>query len=158
MKSKNNPQAERTRFNLVVSRVINAPCELVFRAWTDPEHMGQWFSPDGVECRSFTGEIEVGGLYRLHMVSKDGDHIAIGKYKEILPNRRLQFTWERAAEGVPLTLVTVDFEDLGKTTRLTLTHEGFPDHDDAKDHNNGWTSLLEKFGRLMEQGQIKTGK
>ncbi len=90
------------------------------------------------------------------MVSKDGNHIAIGKYKEILLNQRLQFTWERMAEGVPLTLVTVDFEDLGKTTRLTLTHEGFPDQEDSDDHNEGWASLLEKFGRLMEQGKIKS--
>ncbi|MEJ0088458.1 MAG: SRPBCC domain-containing protein [Limisphaerales bacterium] len=156
MKSKNNPPAQKTGFSLVVSRVINAPCELVFRAWTDPEHMGQWFSPDGVGCRSFTGEVKVGGAYRLHMVSKVGNHIAIGKYKEILLNKRLQFTWERMAEGVPLTLVTVDFEDLGKTTRLTLTHEGFPAREDSDDHNEGWTSLLEKFGRLMEQGKIKS--
>ena len=154
MKLKSNSRTVKTGFSLVVSRVIQAPCELVFRAWTDPEHMGRWFSPEGVECRSFTAETRVGGAYRLHMVSPNGDHIAAGTYKEILPNRRLQFTWERAAEGVPLTLVTVDFEDLGKTTRLTVTHEGFPDQEDAKDHNGGWTSLLEKFGRLMKQGKI----
>ena len=51
--------------------------------------------------------------------------------------------------------MTVDFEDLGKTTRLTLVHEGLPDQEDASDHNKGWTSMIEKFARLMEQGKIK---
>lgn len=156
MKSKNNPTAGRPGLKLVVSRVIQAPCALVFRAWTDPVHIANWFGPEWVACRSFDLDVRIGGAYRLHMVSKDGDHIAVGEYKEIIPNQRLQFTWERAAEGLPLTLVTVEFEDLGKTTRLTLTHEGFNDQADCDDHNAGWTSLFEKFGRLIEQGKIKS--
>jgi uncharacterized protein YndB with AHSA1/START domain len=155
MKSKNNASAGMPGFKLVVSRVIQAPCALVFRAWTDPGHITKWFSPEWVECRSFDLDVRIGGAYRLHMVSQNGDHIAVGEYKEIIPNQRLQFTWERAAEGVPLTLVTVDFEDLGKTTRLTLTHEGFPDQADCDDHNEGWTSLIEKFDRMITQEEIK---
>ena len=89
------------------------------------------------------------------MVSENGDHIAIGKYQEIVPNQRLQFTWEWEHYAMPDSVVTVDFEDLGKTTRLTLTHEGLPDQEDADDHNEGWTSMVEKFARLMEQNKIK---
>ena len=152
---KNNPGSKASDFKLVVSRIINAPCALVFRAWTDPVHIANWFGPEWVECRSFDLDVRIGGAYRLHMVSANGDHIAVGEYKEIILNQRLQFTWERAAEGVPLTLVTVEFEDLGKTTRLTLTHEGFPNQADAEDHNEGWTSLIERFGRLMAEGKIK---
>ena len=155
MKSKNNAPAGMPGFKLVVSRVIQAPCKMVFRAWTDPKHITKWFSPEWVECRSFDLDVRIGGVYRLHMVSKNGDHIAVGEYKEIVPNQKLQFTWERAAEGLPLTLVTVEFEDLGKTTRLTLTHEGFNDQADCDDHNEGWTSLFEKFGRMIEQNAIK---
>ena len=155
MKSKNNTSAEMPSFKLVVNRVIQAPCALVFRAWTDPKHIANWFSPEWVECRSFDLDVRIGGAYRLHMVSSNGDHIAVGEYKEIIPNQRLQFTWERAAEGLPLTLVTVEFEDLGNTTRLTLTHEGFNNQADCDDHNEGWTSLFEKFGRMIEQNAIK---
>ena len=156
MKPTNDSPARTLGFKLVISRVIQAPCALVFHAWTDPVHIANWFGPEWVECRSFDLDVRIGGAYRLHMVSKNGDHIAVGEYREIIPNQRLQFTWERAAEGLPLTLVTVDFEDLGKATRLTLTHEGFKDQADCDDHNEGWTSLFEKFGRLIEQGKIES--
>ena len=56
---------------------------------------------------------------------------------------------------MPESTVTVDFEDLGQTTRLTLTHQGLPDQEDVTDHTHGWTSLLEKFASLIESGQIK---
>lgn len=150
----NNPSAGLPGFKLVVSRVIQAPCALVFKAWTEPEHITNWFSPEWVECRSFDMDIRIGGAYRLHMVSSNGDHIAVGKYTEIIPNQRLQFTWDREDTPAHSTLVTVDLEDLGKTTRLTLTHEGFNDQADCDDHNEGWTSVFEKFGRLMAEGKI----
>ena len=153
---KNNPTAGSSDLRLVVTRIINAPCGMVFNAWTEPKQMAQWFSPEDVECRSVAADLKIGGAYRIHMVSKNGDHVAVGKYKEIVPNQRLQFTWEREDnDGLPTTTVTVEFEDLGKTTRLTLTHEGFATKEDTDDHNEGWTSAIEKFGRLMEQNVIK---
>ena len=146
------------RQKIVITREVAAPCALVFSAWTDARHLSSWFSPPNVACRSFDADIRVGGAYRLHMVSKNGDHIALGEYKEIIPNQRLRFTWEREDTPALSTLVTVEFEDLGRTTRLTLTHEGFTDPEDAADHNEGWTSLLEKFARLMAQNKIATNK
>ena len=89
------------------------------------------------------------------MVSKSGDHIAIGQYKEIIPNKRLQFSWQWESYAMPDSLVTVDFEDLGKKTRLTLVHEGLPDQEDVDQHSHGWNSMVEKFARLIEQNKIK---
>ena len=146
------------KHKIVVTRELSAPCALVFSAWTDARHLSSWFSPEGVACRSFDADIRVGGAYRLHMVSQNGHHIAFGEYKEIIPNERLRFTWNREDTPALSTLVTVEFEDLGRTTRLTLTHEGFTEVEDAVDHNEGWTSLLEKFAQLMEQGKIPTNK
>lgn len=152
----NNLPAKSSDLKLVITRVISAPCAMVFRAWTDPKQMVQWFSPEEIECRSVDADVKTGGAYRLHMVSENGDHVAVGKYKEIVPNKRLQFTWEREDNvAMPVTMVTVDFEDLGKTTRLTLSHEGFETKEDTDDHNGGWTSAIEKFGRMMEQHEIK---
>ena len=51
---------------------------------------------------------------------------------------------------MPQSVVTLDFEDLGTTTRLTLTHAGLPDKEDAADHSRGWTSAVEKFGQWIE--------
>lgn len=158
MTTTKSPKKKTTVPKVVISRVIKAPCPLVFQAWTDPKLMAQWWSPEDVKCRSVTADVKVGGAYRIHMVSKKGDHFAVGKYKKIVPNKRLQFTSQWESYAMPDSVVTVEFEDLGKTTRLTLTHEGFPDREDASDHNKGWTSAIRKFARLMEQGKIKTAK
>ena len=151
----NNPTPEPSGLRLVITRVISAPCAMVFKAWTDPKQMVQWWSPKEIECRSVTADLKVGGAYRIHMVSEKGDHIAIGKYREIIPNQRVKFTWQWESYAMPDSVVTVDFEDLGKTTRLTLTHAGLPDAEDVADHNRGWTSALEKFAELIEQNKIK---
>jgi uncharacterized protein YndB with AHSA1/START domain len=155
MTTKNNATIEPPGSKLTIQRIINAPCRLVFNAWTDPRQMVQWWSPEDVECRSVTADLKVGGAYRIHMLSPDGDHIAIGKYEEIVPGKRLRFTWEWEHYAMADSVVTVEFEDLGKTTRLTLTHEGLPDREDTPDHKRGWTSALNKFARLMAENKIK---
>ncbi len=155
MNTKNDPTPVAKGFKLTVTRIINAPCAMVFRAWTEPEQLAQWFGPAEVELRDLKVEVKMGGAFRVHFVSKTGDHIATGNYREIVPNQRLKFSWSWEHYAMPDSVVTVDFEDLGQTTRLTLVHEGLPDQEDADDHTKGWTSMIEKFTRLMEQGKIK---
>ena len=155
MNTKNDPTTVAKGFKLTVTRIINAPCAMVFRAWTEPEQLAQWFGPAEVELRDLKVEVKMGGAFRVHFVSKTGDHIATGNYREIVPNQRLKFSWSWEHYAMPDSVVTVDFEDLGQTTRLTLVHEGLPDQEDADDHTKGWTSMIEKFTRLMEQGKIK---
>jgi len=157
MSTKNKQAPAVSELRVVLTRVLQAPCALVFQAWTDPKLMAQWWSPKEIECRSVSADLKVGGAYRIHMVSEKGEHIAVGKYKRIVPNKLLQFTWQWEHYAMPDSVVTVEFEDLGKTTRLTLTHEGLPDQEDAADHTRGWTSAIEKFAELIEQNKIKRG-
>jgi hypothetical protein len=51
---------------------------------------------------------------------------------------------------MPDSIVTIDLEDLGSSTRLTLRHEGLPDQEDAEQHTEGWTSIVEKCASLLE--------
>ena len=127
MKQKNDPSAGIVRFQTRCQPRHPGAVRVGFQAWTDPKQMTQLVQPgmggmperrQGCEDRRRVSSCCRQGF-------PEGDHIAVGEYKEIIPNQRLQFTWERAAVGHAATLVTVDFEDLGKTTRLTLTHEGF---------------------------------
>ncbi len=155
MNSKNNPATKNADLRLVITRVFAAPCALVFRAWTDPKQMVQWWSPQEIECRSVSADLKIGGAYRIHMVSEKGDHIAVGKYLEIIPNKLVKFSWQWENYAIPDSVVTVEFEDLGKTTRLTLTHEGVPDQEDLADHKRGWTSAIEKFAQLIEANKIQ---
>ena len=146
---------DSTGLKLTVTRMINAPCAMVWRAWTEPKQLAQWFSPREVELRNLTADVKTGGAFRIHMSSPKGEYIAIGKYTEIVPNKRLRFTWSWEHYAMPDSVVTVDFEDLGATTRLTLAHTGLPDQEDVEQHTHGWTSLVEKFAELMEQNKIK---
>jgi uncharacterized protein YndB with AHSA1/START domain len=150
MNTKNETTVVAKEFKLTVTRVINAPCEKVFRAWTEPQQLAQWFSPQEVELRDFKADVKNGGAFRIHYVGKKGEFIASGNYREIIPNQRLKFSWTWGHYGMPDSVVTVDFEDLGKTTRLTLRHEGLPDQEDVDQHTHGWTSMVEKFSQLIE--------
>lgn len=152
--TQNKSAGASPELSLVVTRVIKAPCEMVFRAWTDPKQMVQWWSPVDIECRSVTADLKIGGSYRIHMISKEGDHIAIGEYTEIIPNQRLKFTWQWEHYAMPHSVVLVEFENLGKTTRLTLTQTGLTEQEDADSHTHGWTTAIDKFIALIEQNKI----
>jgi len=155
MSTQKNPTSEKTGFKLTVTRVINAPCEKVFRAWTEPQQLAQWFSPQDVELRDFTADLKIGGAFRIHYTGRRGEFIATGNYEEIILNRRLKFSWTWEHYAMPDSVVMVDFEDLGQTTRLTLRHEGLPDQEDVDQHTHGWTSMVEKFAQLIQQNKIK---
>jgi uncharacterized protein YndB with AHSA1/START domain len=148
-----NPTADCAR--IVLQRVFKAPCALVYRAWTEPQHMFQWWHCQDSQCRGIEADVRVGGAYRIHMVSDKGDHIAIGKYLEVVPNQRLRFSWQWENYPMPDSIVTIELEDLGTTTRLTLTHEGIPDRPETPDHKSGWTAALDRFGRKIETHEIK---
>src|SRR4051812_34280377 len=105
---------ERT---LVVSRVFDAPRELVFRAWTKPEHVTRWWGPKDFTLPVCEQDFRLDGGYRFCMRAPDGvDHWVWGEYREIDEPRRLVFTWHREdAQGKPFneSVVTVTFDDHG---------------------------------------------
>src|SRR5215207_6016964 len=117
---------------LVITRFFNAPRELIWKAWTDPDHFKHWWGPKHFTAPFCKMDFHVGGKYLYCMRSPEGqDYWSTGVYKEIVPKERIVFTDSFAdAEGnvVPATdygmsldfplemLVTVTFEDFdGKT-------------------------------------------
>src|SRR5881396_3140689 len=82
---------------LLVTRVFDAPCELVFRVWTDPEHAALWWGPQGFTTISCEMDVRPGGAYRACMRSPAGTrHCRRGVYREVSAPERLVFTfaWE----------------------------------------------------------------
>src|SRR5690349_11381306 len=111
---------------LNLSRVLDAPRERVFRAWTDPRALAQWWGPPGFACPLAQVDLRPGGAYRLSMQPPQGDIFYLGGiFREITPPARLVYTWrwEDDTEGTGETLVTVEFKDLGARTEVILTHE-----------------------------------
>ena len=141
--------------DLVVSRLIDAPRELVFQAWTDPEQIARWWGPRGFVTVEHDMDIRPGGAYWFVMRSPEGtDHRKRGVYREIVAPERIAFTfaWE-AADGTlgHETLVTVTFDAVDDKTRLTLRQGAFDSVAGRDDHVIGWTSCLERFGNYMTQ-------
>ncbi len=140
---------------LTIRRVIKAPVEEVFNAWTRPQHLQHWWRahPDW-ETYDTEVDLRVGGGYRLGMRNpEDGlTYICYGKFREVVPPTKLVYTWswEPPGHDVGETLVTVEFLDKGDATELVLTHERFPTSGAAQEHNTGWTGALENFLGYVE--------
>jgi uncharacterized protein YndB with AHSA1/START domain len=110
--------------NLPTIRIVrdfDAPCEKVFRAWTDPELVVQWLGPKSTEMRIDQWNARTGGNYR-YAALQDGEEVAAfyGSFHEVRPSERLvqTFTWEGMPDGV--SLETMTFEDLGDGRTRTI--------------------------------------
>ena len=137
---------------LVITRVFAAPPALVFRAWTDPARMMQWYAPEGMTTPYAESDLRVGGRFRVLMRESDGaEHDVSGEFREIVQDRKLVFTWTWVRSPDETSLVTVEFEPAGDGTRLTLTHEQLPDVAERDSHHGGWSGALNKLGSLVAQ-------
>jgi uncharacterized protein YndB with AHSA1/START domain len=136
---------------LRVRRIFNATRDAVFRAWTDPRALVQWWMPkDGFSVPSAHVDLRVGGRYRVAMRNPAGEvfHLS-GTYREVAPPARLVYTWNwEDTTGMGETLVTVEFRDLGATTEVVLTHE-LPDAEQRDRHGVGWGGCLDRLAVVL---------
>ena len=102
---------------IVITRVFNAPRELVFAAWTDPAHIGRWFGPNGFTITMQEMDVRPGGYWRFIMHGPDGaDYLNENQYLEIVKPERLVYLHG----PTPKFQATVTFENENGKTRLTL--------------------------------------
>ncbi len=136
---------------LTLTRVYDAPRELVYQAWTDPDQFAGWLGPHGFTAQAVTLNLSVGGAWRAFLRNETtGTELWVhGVYREIAPPERLVFTWEGDALPEP-TVVTLTLADLGGKTELTLHHAGFADDAVRDDHTGGWTEALEELAGYLE--------
>ena len=147
-------QAQSGRPELVITRIFNAPRELVFRMWVEREHMERWGGPKGLEFSVITMDRRPGGAYRFRMREPNGtDHWSQGVCQEIVPSERFVFTagWTDADGNPtsPVTLVTLTFEDVGGKTKFTLRQTGFENAAERDSHRTGYESTLDKLAEYL---------
>jgi uncharacterized protein YndB with AHSA1/START domain len=138
---------------LTLTRTFDAPRALVFRAWTEPEHLRRWCAPHGFTIPASDGDLRPGGVWRATMRAPDGtEHRLVGRYVEIAPPERLAFThaWldENGRPGQE-TVVTVTLEDRNGGTFLTLTQTGFASAASRDGHRGGWSETLDRLGEHL---------
>jgi uncharacterized protein YndB with AHSA1/START domain len=153
--------------DLFITRIFDAPREVVWKAWTDPEHMKRWWGPKSFTAPFIKTDFRVGGKYLYCMRSPEGkDYWSTGVYREIDPLKRIVVTDSFAdKEGniVPASeygmegdwplelLVTVTFEDHDGKTKFTLRHAGIPGGEMLKMTNDGWNESLDKLADSLKR-------
>jgi len=146
---------------LLISRVVDAPADIAFSMWTDPEHFRNWMGPGKYECRHAEMDVRVGGAYRGMIYADDtGEGWFGGVYREIVPNERLVFTWkwDSGPSGELESLVTITFAEHNGRTTMTFHQSPFLNVERRDSHIGGWTSAFNKLGeyaakRAKEQTQ-----
>lgn len=143
--------------SLELKYVFDAPRERVWRAWTDPAALKQWFRTTP-EFTTPLAEVDlrVGGRFRLGMQQPGVDemYIATGVYRQIQPPEVLVFTWTWEGSEEPETLVTVDFRSVGSKTEVTLRHEGFETVEARDLHTTGWQGCLSQLAAYTAAKEV----
>jgi uncharacterized protein YndB with AHSA1/START domain len=151
---------------VVIERIFDAPVNLIWQMWTDPEHFKAWFGPDGASIPVAKMDVRVGGnrLVCMEMASPGGPMQMwfTGEYIEVLENQRLVYTESISdengkvsapsemgmPEGHPMTTeVSVELEDVGGRTKMVMTHAGIPQDSPGA---AGWLMALDKLAAHLE--------
>ena len=142
---------------LRVTRVIQAPRERVFRAWTDPQQVSRWFLPVGGSSRVEL-DARVGGSFRITLLQPFARHVlrmkpwhCVGTYLVVEPPERLVFTfaWEGTPWDIGESLVTVELRELDGATELNLLHERNRNRRVRGFHWSGWSIVLRRLARVV---------
>jgi len=106
----------------VMTRWFDAPARLIFEAYSKPEHLLHWFGPKPYPLALCEVDFRVGGRYRFAMKNPDGELMTpfAGKYLEIVPDKRIKYDNTFEQPGAETMVVTVDLDEQGDRTRLTL--------------------------------------
>ncbi|MGE0725770.1 MAG: SRPBCC domain-containing protein, partial [Alphaproteobacteria bacterium] len=136
---------------IVMTRTIAAPRAFVYRAWTSPELLRQWFGPPGWSLPTADVDARVGGGFRFVMRSADGTEMGIrGSYKEVVAGERIvhEETFDQDWTGGPTTVTTVWAEDTGRTTQTTTVRYSSAAARDAVLQSGMAGGLEASFARL----------
>ena len=141
--------------SLEITRFINAPRARVYRAWTDPAQLKEWWGPEGVRTRNFTADARVGGKYRWDLFNQEGEEMSVrGEYRELVPGKKIVFTWQWEDDEAwedRYSVVTVELSDRDGGTEVRLTHVELPSAESRDRHNEGWNSVLDRLEKFFNK-------
>lgn len=138
---------------LTLHRVLSAPPDKVFKAFTNPDAMAFWLPPYGFVCRVHTMDVRVGGTYRITFTnfSTGNSHSFGGEYVSIKPDAFLQYVEEFDDPSLPGKMTTtVELRSVMCGTELSVTQEGIPEAIPVEMCYLGWQESLEKLKQLVE--------
>lgn len=151
---------------IVIERTFEAPASTIWKMWTEPEHFKNWYGPNGFSVPVAELDVRVGGrrLVCMQMERPDGNVMTmwtVGEHTEVSHNERLAYTESMSDEngnvispadmGMPgypaSTLVTIELEDVGGSTKMTMTHAGLPADSPGA---SGWNQAFDKLASYVQ--------
>jgi uncharacterized protein YndB with AHSA1/START domain len=121
---------------LEITRQYEAAPERVWQAWTDPQALSRWFGP--------------GGRYTIAFNTPDGEaHRVSGEYTEVVPPRKLSFSWAWQSTPERVSFITIEMQPCGDGTTMRFRHERFFDETARNNHLRGWTATFAKLDALL---------
>ena len=144
--------------DLVLERIVDVPCELVWNAWTQPEQLKKWFCPDPWKATECEIDLRPGGIFRTLMRGPEGETSPhIGCYLEVVPNERLVWTdallpgWRPAPKPSELgffftAIITMETQGKGTRYRAHVIHK-----DEESRNKHDTMGFAEGWGAAWEQ-------
>jgi len=146
---------DKSKRTITINRTFNAPIELVWEAWTQPEHIAKWWSPKGMKTKIIEHDFNVGGKWKYSMPMPNGqEFIADGKYTEIIKLVKIisLANFRPMTEGVEIQSL---FEKNGNKTNFTfhVVHptEEYKIQQEKMGILNGWGSVFERLNTLLTE-------
>jgi uncharacterized protein YndB with AHSA1/START domain len=165
MATTHNPAPEPAEPVLVITRVFDAPRELVWKVWTQPTHFMRWWGPKGFTVPFCTIDLRPGGVMHFCMRSPDGqDFWNKGVFREVIEPERIVSTdsfsdaegnlippahYGMSPEWPSETLLTVMFAEQDGKTKLTLRHEVPESVAERSGAVQGWTETLDRLAEYL---------
>lgn len=138
---------------LTITRLFNAPRELVFSVWTDLGHLPSWWGPIEFPASEMTMDIRPGGQWRacLKAVDDGRELWQQGVLREVVKPEKLVFTfvWEAEGERGMETLVTIHFEDLDTQTLMIFHQTPFQSVTERDGHQYGWSGTFDRLDAFL---------
>ena len=135
-----------------IERVLPAPIQDVFDAWTDPNRMAEWLSPVGHAEAEV--DLQVTGRFKVSMIGETTRIEHTGEYLVVNPPNELSFTWQSLYTGSEPSVVTVLFQAEGDETRIVLIHRRLPEGQ-VDPHTQGWEAMITRLAGLLDRTQTE---
>jgi len=143
---------QETTGQVRISRNYGVTPEKVWRAWTDPQALSQWFGHAKPETTLAEVDLRVGGRYRIAFAGSTGEMNEVsGVYQEVVPNRRLVFTWAFKSTPERVSRVSIDLTQQAGGTELRFVHDRFYNEEARDKHEWGWQHGFANLDALMQR-------